>query len=448
MKPLNNIANRASFFKKIEILLLIILFFMIGGFFTWSENISITRIIKVASRLGMTVAVLMVHQRIIKEGAISSFQWKNKWSPFLYFGYMALAAISFLWTTDVPYSVLQWIMNMESLVFAFYFMKCLLLLDTYFKDGNIRFANLLGNAVFMLMCIFVVGMQVNPTSFFRVVEGGDDIRLGGYIMNPNELGMICGVGISCLIFDLYHSKKRFRTLFKILLLVLVLVLTKSRSSLVGLLLIIFFHLRKSNSKVLKFAIYAGIAAVVPIAIEKVILRKEGIDDILSMTGRMPFWKALITEGLPREPLLGFGYMRIDYKDHFESVHTYSAQMTHNTFMQVLMNLGFIGLVLALFQLAFTIRGFLREQAQKKMMLLGILIPILINSFTEFGIFGETNYGILFFQMLIFSISLNVPDRLLPREKLFLKRNRPDLGFEPHKIFEPERQKANKEHKGY
>ena len=58
-----------------------------------------------------------------------------------------------------------------------------------------------------------------------------------------------------------------------------------------------------------------------------------------MTGRLPFWKALINEGLPREPLLGFGFMRIDYKEYFQSTHTYPGKMTHNTFMQVFDEFG-------------------------------------------------------------------------------------------------------------
>jgi len=411
--------------------MLIMLFLMIGGFFTWSENVGITRVLKVVSRIGMTGAAFYLHQMIVKRGAVSSFEWKNTWSPFLYFTYITLGFVSFLWSTDVGYSLLQWTMDIESLLFAFFFMKCLMLLDTYFPGHPIRFSNLMGNTVFILMCIFVIGMTISPDSFFRLVEGGDDRRLGGYIMNPNELGMICGLGISCLIFDLYNNKKRFWAIAKIAVLLLVLILTKSRSSLVGLLLIAFFHLRKLDSKIIKYAIYAGIAAVIPIGVSKLIMREGGIDDILSMTGRMPFWKALITEGLPREPLLGFGFMRIDYNDTFSSVHSYTAHMTHNTFMQVLMNLGFIGLTLALTQLTVTIRGFLKEAEEKKLMLLGILIPVLINSFTEFGIFGETNYGILFYQMLIFSICLNKHPRLIPAEKLFLKRKRPDLDIENH-----------------
>ena len=52
-------------------------------------------------------------------------------------------------------------------------------------------------------------------------------------------------------------------------------------------------------------------------------------------------------------------------------------------MQVLMNLGLSGLTLGLFSNAFTVRGVLSESNDKRAMLIGMLIPILINSFTEF-----------------------------------------------------------------
>lgn len=418
--------DQSSFLRKIHWMMLLILFVMVAGFFTWSEQIGITRVLKVFTRIGMTAAIFLVYRMILKKGAVGTFEWKNGWSFKLYAGYLILGFVSFLWSTDIGYSALQWFMDLESLVFAYYFMKSLMVLETWFPDNKIRFYSLMGNTVFMLLLIFVVGMFVDPDTFFRLVEGGEDKRLGGYIMNPNELGMLCGLGISCLVFGLYEKQNRWLNVLKILVLTYALILTKSRSSLVGLLLIVFFHLRKSNSQWLKYSIYAGVVLAVPIAVENLIMRKGGIDDILSMTGRMPFWKALINEGLPREPLLGFGFMRIDYKDHFESVHTYAGHMTHNTFIQVLMNLGFIGLLLVLLQMFFTFRGFLREEEGKKLLLLGIIIPVIINSFTEFGIFGETNYGILFYQLLIFSISFNRPQRLTPSEKMFIRRKRPDL----------------------
>lgn len=425
---LYNKSDDERFINQTNRILFILLLCMVAGYFTWSENVVITRIIKVAGRMGMTAFVILLHAKIINKGAISSFRFRNPFSPILYFAYLLLGFISFMWSTDPGYSALQWFMDVEGLVFAFYFVKCLMLLDTYFPGNKIRFYNLMGNVVFVLSLVFVIGMLVAPDTFFRLVEGGEDKRLGGYIMNPNELGMLSGLGISCLIFELYRLKKKSWTIIKILLIGGVLIMTKSRSSLFGLLLIVFFHLRRSDNKRLIYGIYLAVIAVIPLAVQKVIMRKGGIDDVLSMTGRMPFWKALINEGLPREPLFGFGFMRIDYKEKFESVHTYAGHMTHNTFMQVLMNLGFVGLCLALVQLFLTLRGFMQEKGEKKLMLVGIFIPVLINSFTEFGIFGETNYGILFYQLLIFLISVAPPARFTPAEKLYLETHRPFIFY--------------------
>ena len=426
--PKTKINTEAAFLKKTNILLHITLFIMLAGFFTWSENVLITRGLKVVGRLGVTFYIWQIYLSIVKFGAVGSFSWRNALSPLLYLTYLMLGFVSIMWSTNPGYSSLQWLMDVECLVFAFYFMRSLMLIEEFFPDSDIRFSNILGNATFILILIFIVGVIVNPDDFFRLVEGGEDSRLGGYIMNPNELGMLCGLGVSCLIFDLYRKPKKLWTIIKISLITYALILTKSRSSLVGLLLVVFFHIRRSSNLKLKFLIYFGILSVIPIAIQKLVLRKGGLDDILSMTGRMPFWKSLINEGLPREPLFGFGFMRIDYNEVFSSVHSYTAHMTHNTFMQVLMNLGFVGLTLVLIQIFFTLHGFSKEHTEKKLMLFGIFIPVIINSFTEFGIFGESNYGILFYQLLIFSISFKRNAYLNSSEKLHLKRCRPDFVY--------------------
>ena len=190
------------------------------------------------------------------------------------------------------------------------------------------------------------------------------------------------------------------------------------------LLIIYFHISQSDKKQLKALIIAGMLIIAPVAIWKVVLKggdTERLEEVMSMTGRLPFWKALISEGLPREPLLGFGFMRIDYKEFFQSTHTYPGKMTHNTFMQVLMNLGFVGLTLVIFQMIFTLRGIFRENKEIKLMLLGMLIPVIINSFTEFGIFGESNYGILFYQLVIFMIAFDNRKYLTRVEKMMVRK---------------------------
>lgn len=399
--------DNATFLKQTNRWLMIILLLMVACFFTWSENVIITRGIKVVGRMGVLFASYWVYRRIVQQGAVAAFHWKNPLSPLLYIGYLTLGLISFLWSTDVGVSTLQWFMTTQTLFFSYYFLKSLFLLDEFFPGHNIRLYNLLGNTAFVLLFIFIIGMWVNPDVFFRMTHGGEEARLGGYMMNPNELGMLAGVGIAGLMFDLRRNHRKWYTLLKLGVMFYALYATGSRSSLIGALLIVGFHISQSASMKLKIAVVAAAIVVVPVAVNKIIF-KDGdssrMEEVMSMTGRLPFWTALINEGLPREPLLGFGFMRIDYKEFFQSTHTYPGKMTHNTFMQVLMNLGFVGLSLVIFQLIFTFRGVFREETEQKHMLISIFIPIVVNSFTEFGIFGESNYGILFYQLIIFKIA--------------------------------------------
>lgn len=417
------------FLKKLNNQLFIILLLMVACFFTWSENVSITRAIKVVGRMGVMFSSIMVYWNIINYGSINSLSYKNIFSPVLYIAYLILGFISFSWSTNPGFSALQWFMTFQSFVFAYFFVKSLAILDVYFEGHSIRLYHLLGNTVFVLQLVFVIGMWVTPDVFFRLTDGGEEARLGGTLMNPNELGMLAGVGSACLIFDLYRFKNKIWTIIKILIILYALYMTGSRSSLIGVLLIIFFHVNQTKRKTLKLGIIAVVLAVAPFAVYTVILKggdQSRLEEVMSLTGRLPFWKALITEGLPREPLLGFGFMRIDYKEFFQSAHTYPGKMTHNTFMQVLMNLGFIGFTIVLFQVFFTVKSILSAQKELKLMLIGILIPIIINSFTEFGVFGESNYGILFYQIIIFSIAFRNNNHLTRLQRIILEKKRPDL----------------------
>lgn len=421
--------DHSHFLKNTDRMLLVVLFLMVACFFTWSENVAITRVIKVVGRLGVMVSAIAIYRRILRYGAVDALGWQNILSPLLYVVYLMLGFASFLWSTNVGYSALQWFMTAQTLVFCYYFIKSIYLLDAYFDGHAIRLYNLLGNTAFALILIFVIGMWVNPDVFFRLTNGGEEARLGGYMMNPNELGMLAGVGIAGLSFDLLRNHRRVWTMVKLLILFYALYATGSRSSLIGALLIIAVHVKQSSNIRLKTAMAIGMLIVAPVAVHKVILKggdSSRLEEVMSMTGRLPFWTALINEGLPREPLLGFGFMRIDYKEYFQSTHTYPGKMTHNTFMQVLMNLGFVGMTIVIFQMIFTFRGMANEPEEKSRMLFSMFIPMVINSFTEFGIFGESNYGILFYQLIIFYIAFRQKPFLTREQKLLLLKKRPEL----------------------
>jgi len=59
------------------------------------------------------------------------------------------------------------------------------------------------------------------------------------------------------------------------------------------------------------------------------------------------------------------------------------------------------------------------------MLLSIMIPVMINSFTEFGIFGESNFGILFYQLVLMYILFERNSMITPAQRLHLRITRPD-----------------------
>jgi len=424
--------DHSKFLNKQKWYLFWALFLMTACFFTWSENIIITRGIKVVGRLGVLYWSIMIYRNIIQYGAVNSLKTKNLLAVLMYIFYLFLGFMSLLWSTNVGYSALQLFMTAQTLVFCYYFIKSIYLLDKYFPDHTIKFYNLLGNTVFLLILIFVVGMIINPDVFYRLTNGGEEARLGGYLMNPNELGMLCGVGVAGLLFDVKRKHHVGWTIFKLLIIFYALYETGSRSSLIGAFMIISFHLKQLSDPKIIIGASLVVFSVMPYAVNKIILKDgdpERLEEILTLTGRLPFWTALINEGLPREPLLGFGFMRIDYTESFQSANTYAGKMTHNTFMQVLINLGFVGLTIIIFQLIFTFKGIAGEKEEVRLMLYCILIPLIINSFTEFGVFGESNYGILFYQLIIMYISFGYNKMLTRRQKLDLKKRRADLVIE-------------------
>ena len=125
---------------------------------------------------------------------------------------------------------------------------------------------------------------------------------------------------------------------------------------------------------------------------------------MSMTGRLPFWSDLITYGFPERPILGYGFMSISespFTNKFDSIHAYAASMTHNTFVQVLINLGLVGAFICLVQMILTFYAIGKSDNKNlKLAAIAMLFPLLINSATEFGIFGEANYGIYFYHLVI------------------------------------------------
>jgi len=399
-----------SIIKNISTILVIILCIKIVGYFSIVEDRIINKIFKIITRVGMTSMIIMLQFRLIRLGCQPLFKYENILAAVLYLFYLFIAIASFTWSSDPAYSILQWVMTFESLVFVYVFMRVISIINTYFFDYEIDLVKTFALSIFPIMVIFIAGSFIEPDLFYRGMRGGEEQRLGGYYMNPNELGMLSSIGAA--MGYLYFQKARLK-LFPIIIMItaiMVLLLTASRSSAIGFLLIMGILILQSDNKKIKMVMSIVVVLATPVFLNFVIFKGGGgVEEVLSMTGRIPFWTALLNEGIVKEPFFGYGFMRINYTDYFEGLNTYAAKMTHNTFLQVLMNLGFVGFFIAFWQLVLTLNNFFKERKTNHYgtFFIALFIPVFINSLTEFGIFGETNYGILFYQFLILLFSIQI-----------------------------------------
>lgn len=411
--------------KKIMPWLILIFFIRLVGFSTIGDSPTLAKVFKTGIGIIMTSAILYIYFKLKNKGFISSFRYQHVLALLFYCAYLIMGLASLTWSSDMGVSALQITRDIEMLFFSIFLTYVITMLNNYYPEHKIRIAAIFAPAIVLNLSIFLIGNWVAPDIFIRKTHGGEVSRLGGQMMNPNELGMLCGLCIACCYSELKNKGSKFWNILMLLIALYALVITGSRSSMIGFFLITMYYVAISKSYTLKLAVVIAGILVMPIVINVIFLKEgaktagaSGAEEVLSMTGRLPFWQALLTEGLPREPLLGFGFMRINYTTFFQGANTYPAAMTHNTFIQVLMNLGLIGFFIVLMQMTFMVRTIIRlEDKPLQEFIFTALMPIIINSFTEFGIWGEVNYTILFYQMLILSMVIRYNPRLSTIEKI-------------------------------
>ena len=410
--------------KYIMGILSLVMFIKIAGYFAITEVRVISQIYKTLSRVGMTVVIWLILKKLKKLGCIDILEFNGS-APVIYYAlYLLLGFSSFMWSTKPDYSALQWFMTFESFVFVYIFYKVVYTINIFYPDKRINLIKIFVRANFPIILTFVIGSQLLPDFFYREMRGGEEIRLGGWIMNPNELGMLASM-LGALAYNqmVATKKKKIYSIIVLISALFIVVLTASRSSLLGFLLIIGILILRSDNKALKITMITLMVVVAPIAVKEIVFKEEGsMEEVMSMTGRLPFWTALLQEGIIKEPFLGYGFMRINYTDYFQGLNTYPGRMTHNTFMQILMNLGFIGFFIGAMQVFYTVKNFFKNlDDDYANFFIAVFIPVIINSLTEFGIFGDANYGILFWQFLMFLFVFKQRTFLTTFEKSWIKK---------------------------
>lgn len=383
------------------VVLILLLGLRIASYFTlFPDSVAMTQLVKVGLRILLTATSFLLLKKLQSEHSDFRLQFSNLTPIILYGGYLFLGLLSFMWTSLLQYSMLQWAMVMEALTFSWFFYQLVVFYNKT-SGGHAPFALLFGRATLFIGAVFLLGIFLEPDTFYRQTHGGIVSRLGGYIINPNELGMLAVLGGVMAFTELLEGRHKKINTGVLVTNVAVLLLTQSRSSLLAFMLVTaIVVLRSKNVRLVFFAIVAA-ALLVPVLVQTIIVKAGDLEEVMSLTGRLPFWHDLLADGFSQEPLFGYGFMCISYHDYFDSIHAYSAKMTHNTFIQVLLNLGLVGAFVCLLQMVATFATLLKSDDKylKKLAAL-MLIPLLINSMTEFGIFGESNYGIQFYHFIL------------------------------------------------
>ncbi len=373
------------------------------------ENIGLTRAIKIGGRFILTGLAWYVLLRF-------KDTWKN-----VYFGYIMILPLTFYclylfagllsisWSTNPPFSMLQLSMTFETFTFSLIFYRVMIFYDKVYDRKIPVIAALLSRAVFIHSIWFIFGAIFDPDFYFRTTHGGTVARLGGLIINPNELGLLANIGIGAAYIEILNGKnKKFQTL-NIMLTVAILLMTQSRGSLFCFMFISSIYLLLTDSYAIKIGAVVVAILVVPILIQKIVLKDGNFEEVASFTGRKEFWEDLVNEGFPEYPLFGRGFMSIaenTWYNKYQSTHSYAASMCHNTYVEVITNLGLLGVFICGMQVLWTIFAIiLNKNRILKIMALFMLFTLLINSITEFGIFGHNNYAIMFyhFVFLFFTI---------------------------------------------
>ena len=376
----------------------------ISSYFTlFPSSIGVTRVLKIGLRIILTGASVLLYFTLKNRFGQFKLNWKMALPMFFYLMYLLLGIISLLWSTGKGFTTLQLGMTIETMIFSYLFYQIIVIFEAAYGIKRSLYIRILARSVFWVGLAFIIGMFVNPDLFFRGTHGGEVQRLGGFIINPNELGMVAVLGASMSYIEVLNKQNKVYNYLVIISSVAVLLLSQSRSSLGAFVLVSGIYVLLMDNYFIKVSIIAGGVLVAPVVLNTIVFKQGDVEEVMSMTGRLPFWTDLITVAFPQRPILGYGFMRISpnsFDDKFDSVHAYAASMTHNTFVQVLINLGLVGMFIVILQMITTFYAITIERDKwLKYAAIFQIIPLMINSATEFGIFGETNYGIMFYQMV-------------------------------------------------
>jgi exopolysaccharide production protein ExoQ len=387
-------------------LFLTVLLHIVSFFTLFTQSLALTQMFKIGIRMTLLAIVIWKFMSLKNSFPTYKFETIRAFPLGFYALYLLLGFFSIAWSRNFNYSATQWMMTTESLLFTWFYWHIYLYYEALFPDGA-KFEALFCRAITIVLIWMLVGAWLDPDTYFRTTHGGTVARIGGLMMNPNELGMLAGLGMATIYTLWKQGHDHWFGVFSWIICFFVLYISVSRSSMIGFALTTGLVVITSGGFKFRLLSVVAVLGMLPFLYQYLTMKGD-TEELTSGTGRLPFWIDQLTDGLPKEPWFGYGFMRISYADKFDSLHGYAAGMSHNTFIQVIMNLGIVGISIIIFQMIAQFIAIAKlHSVSLKLLSLMMLVPLIINSMSEFGIFGESNYGIFFYQLLILFVTLKI-----------------------------------------
>jgi exopolysaccharide production protein ExoQ len=320
------------------------------------------------------------------------------------------AIISILWSED---KLITFKASFFLFLATFFFLACLYL-------NNIEKIYKLLSSFFIFVIITSCALYLTGFGEMTKTYSG---AINGMFPHKNLFGRFCAIAFLFYLTS-YLANRNHSAIFLMLSCLLFIFMSESKGALLILLISIFtclFLLKVYTGKLLIRFIYSTLLFVSLLALYlasiniEVILAFIGKD--ITLTGRVQLWK-LSLQYISESPFLGYGF-DVFWKSVIDS-NTLSkfdvfweAPHSHNGFLDLLLDLGLLGLFLYLLLLINTIRicitniKYLKINSFKNKQLLKVsyfsllsLVYILLSSFIEKAYFGYNE--ILWFLFLIIS----------------------------------------------
>ncbi|KMQ52937.1 Exopolysaccharide production protein ExoQ [Chitinispirillum alkaliphilum] len=362
--------------------------------------------------IGGAIIVLIIPQLLSKKNEIFQL-FKTSWPLILLFGF---SLISCLWSQFPAVSFRRWVRLTITAV-------CILNLISEPNGINLLKKYLYSYVkITAMVSLFLITMM--PQYGWHRSDGFGSLPMG-FLGHKNNLGQFAAISILFLFWlkwsgFVFKKEKELKILFVCLFVLLL--ISQAKTSMGGFILgtvtAVTYGSMRGNYK--KKAVFGMLCIFVAMTFGFLFLRVNNIvnDPIyyavelsgrdMTFTGRTDLWSSLMFLGTRMHPVLGSGYGAFFLGEQSSWLLKYlqwQAPDAHNGFLSVFLELGFTGLGIVIFALAYNLYKIATNRLSGKKenaVLLGIFIFIIFFNMFEVGLMTNS---LSFFTFIIISFYL-------------------------------------------